>query len=64
MYEDNPSVRVYNNLLQAMYHYHPVREKIAGTIESVAAITPRILYRCHSTLLPSGEHDPICHRQY
>ncbi|HHV93201.1 MAG TPA: insulinase family protein [Firmicutes bacterium] len=49
MYEDNPSVRVYNNLLQAMYHYHPVREKIAGTIESVAAITPRILYRCHST---------------
>ncbi len=49
MYEDNPNAQVYNNLLQAMYHHHPVREKITGSVQSVAGITPEILYQCHST---------------
>ena len=66
MYEDNPNAQVYNNLLQALYHQHPVREKITGTVESVAGITPEILYRCHKTfyhpenmiLFAIGDIDP------
>lgn len=49
MYEDNPEFEVYANLLQALYHENPVREKIAGTEESVRRITPDILYQCHGT---------------
>ena len=43
MYIDNPSWRVYFNLLRALYVHHPVRVDIAGTVESIAQITPEIL---------------------
>lgn len=49
MYEDNPDFQVFSNLLQVLYQENPVREKIAGTVESVSNITPQILYQCHST---------------
>ena len=49
MYIDNPSWRVYFNLLRALYVHHPVRVDIAGTVESIAQITPEILYRCYNT---------------
>lgn len=49
MYEDLPGWRVFFNYLQAMYHKHPVREDAAGTIESIAKITPEYLYRCYHT---------------
>lgn len=47
MYEDDPARRVYTALLQCLYHRHPVRYEIAGTVESVARTTPDILRRCH-----------------
>ena len=49
MYEDLPGWRVFFNYLQAMYHSHPVRDDAAGTIESIAKITPEYLYRCYNT---------------
>ena len=49
MYEDDPEFQVISNLLQGLYRRNPVREKIAGTVESVSSITPDILYQCHGT---------------
>lgn len=49
MYDDDPQWRVMFNLLRAMYHNHPVRVDIAGTVESIAEITPELLYKCYHT---------------
>lgn len=49
MYEDDPSWRGMFNLLRSMYHVHPVKTDIAGTVESIASITPEMLYRCYNT---------------
>lgn len=48
MCEDNPDRRVLFNLLRGMYHIHPVRVDIAGTVESISHITPELLYRCYN----------------
>lgn len=49
MYDDDPQWRVMFNYLRAMYHAHPIRLDIAGTVESIAKITPEYLYRCYNT---------------
>ena len=49
MYDDDPQWRVLFNLLRALYHNHPIKDDIAGTVESIAAITPEHLYRCYNT---------------
>lgn len=49
MYDDDPQWRVMFNLLKALYHHHPVKIDIAGTVESIAEITPEYLYRCYHT---------------
>ncbi len=49
MYEDHPHWRVFFNLLEGLYRQHPVRNDIAGTVESIARITPDLLYRCYNT---------------
>ena len=70
MIEDDPSWKVYINLMQAMYRHHPVRESVAGSVESIACITPETLYACHKAfydpanmaLCVAGDVDPerIC----
>lgn len=45
---DLPKRRCFFNLLSAMYHDHPVKIDIAGTEESIAQITPDLLYRCYN----------------
>ena len=47
MYEDSPEWSVLFNLLNAMYHNHPVKKDIAGSVESIAKITPELLYSCY-----------------
>ncbi|WP_215114741.1 pitrilysin family protein [Exiguobacterium sp. s70] len=47
MYQDNPGWRLYFGLIEAMYVEHPVKIDIAGTIDSISAITADDLYRCH-----------------
>ncbi len=47
MCEDSPSRCVLFNMLQGLYHTHPVRVDIAGTVESIAQITDTLLYDCY-----------------
>lgn len=66
MYDDSPDWRVLFNLLRAMYQKHPVRIDIAGTVESIAQIDDKLLYRCYNTfynlnnmvLAIAGNFDP------
>lgn len=48
MYDDDPNWRVMFNLLGAMFHNHPVKVDIAGTIESIAQINADNLYECYN----------------
>lgn len=47
MYDDNPKWQVFFGLLSAVYHTCPVKIDIAGTVESIAKITPELLYECY-----------------
>lgn len=66
MYEDAPDWRVLQNLLGALYVRNPVREDIAGTVESIGRIDDRTLYRCYGAfynlhnmaLAVAGNFDP------
>ncbi|KKB38914.1 EF-P 5-aminopentanol modification-associated protein YfmH [Bacillus thermotolerans] len=49
MYDDNPDWQAYFGLIQNMYHHHPVKIDIAGTVESIADITKDHLYECYRT---------------
>ncbi len=49
MYDDSPDWRVMFNMLENMYHNHPVKIDIAGTVESIAEITAEKLYQCYNT---------------
>lgn len=49
MYDDSPDWRVMFNMLLAMYKNHPVRIDIAGTVESIAEIDDKLLYKCYNT---------------
>lgn len=48
MYNDNAEWQVFFGTLKAAYVLHPVREDIAGTIESISEITPEFLYKCYN----------------
>lgn len=66
MYQDNPQWKVYFNLLKGLYRKHPVKNDIAGTIDSIYRITKEDLYRCYRTfyhpanmlLFAAGEVEP------
>jgi predicted Zn-dependent peptidase len=47
MSEDDPYYNVYYNLMKLLYRENPIRDSIAGTIESIAEITAETLYDCH-----------------
>ncbi|WP_316568547.1 EF-P 5-aminopentanol modification-associated protein YfmH [Neobacillus sp. YIM B06451] len=49
MYDDNPDWRLYFGLIENMYHAHPVKIDIAGTVESIAKIDKDMLYECYYT---------------
>ena len=49
MTNDNPEWRVFFNMLRCMYHNHPVKIDIAGTVESIAKIDADLLYKCYYT---------------
>lgn len=54
MVEDTPDWRVYTNLLKSLYRSSPARVPIAGTVESIAEITPETLYACHRAFYDCG----------
>lgn len=48
MGDDSPSRKCFKNLLKALYVNNPVRIDVAGTVESIAQITPELLYTCYN----------------
>ena len=48
MYDDSPSWAVLFDILKAMYHTHPVKIDIAGTVDSIAEITDKTLFECYN----------------
>lgn len=48
MYDDSPSWAVLFDMLKAMYHTHPVKIDIAGTVQSIAEITDKTLFECYN----------------
>ena len=66
MYEDNPSWQVYHMLMENLYVHNPVRNSVAGSVESIAEITAETLYHCHNAfytpsnmvLCVAGDVDP------
>lgn len=49
MYQDDPDWRVFFGFLEALYHQHPVKIDIAGTVESIYKINKELLYTCYET---------------
>ena len=49
MTNDEPGWESLFSLLRAMYHNHPVKIDIAGTVESISHITADLLYSCYRT---------------
>ncbi|HPZ51401.1 MAG TPA: pitrilysin family protein, partial [Clostridia bacterium] len=49
MYLDAPDFIVSMELLRLMYHNNPIRNDIAGSVESISKITADILLKCHET---------------
>lgn len=47
MMDDTPGWQLFCGVLEGLYRSHPVRVPIAGSVESIARITPEVLYTCH-----------------
>lgn len=66
MGEDNPGVLLYYSLLNMLFAHHPLKDKVAGTVESISRITDKTLYDCHKAfyapsnmvLCVEGDIDP------
>ena len=46
-YDDAPDWRLMFAMYECLYTAHPVRDDIAGSVKSIAQITPETLYTCH-----------------
>ena len=66
MVEDNPGYVVYNRLMRMLYEHNPIRDQVAGSVESIAQISAETLYNCHKafyspsnmTLCIAADFDP------
>ena len=47
MYRDNPGWQSVFELFRALYHHYGINTDIAGSVESIAAITPQMLYSAY-----------------
>lgn len=61
MTEDDPSFRLYDATMSALFDHHPVRESVAGTVSSISQITAGTLYDCHRAFyVPSNMALAVC----
>ena len=60
MYENSPGTEAYYELMKALYARHPIRDTVAGTVESIAEITPEILYHCHKVFYNPSNMALVC----
>lgn len=49
MYQEQPGYRLMYNTLKGLYHHHPVKVDIAGSVDSIYQITKEDLYVCYET---------------
>lgn len=71
MMDDTPGWQAMVGLYEGLYREHPVRVSIAGSVESIAAITPETLYTCHRAFYSpknmalvvcgTADFEEICH---
>lgn len=54
MYDDNPDWRALFNMLKGLYKNHPIAIDIAGTVQSIAEITPEILHETYRAFYNLG----------
>ena len=54
MNEDAPDSVIFDNLMEALFHQHPIRVPILGTSETIREITPEILHACHRAFYTPG----------
>ena len=47
MVEDDPDYCLYYGLMKSLFLRNPIRDSVAGTVESISRITSGILYDCH-----------------
>jgi len=47
MIEDDPDYCLYYGLMMSLFKHSPIRDSVAGTVESIAEITADTLYGCH-----------------
>ncbi len=47
MYMDEPAWELSNNLYRGLYHEHPIRSEIAGTVESIREINKDKILQCY-----------------
>ncbi len=60
MVEDDPDARAHRALLRALYRDHPIRDEVAGTVASIAAIDRGVLQRCHRAFYRPGRMTLVC----
>ena len=60
MYEDDPMWVGYYQMLECMYGKHPIRNRIAGTAETVAEITEKTLQKAYACYYTTDEMALIC----
>lgn len=66
MYDDMPQWIIQKNMLKALYSEHPIKNDIAGDVESISGITNDMLYLCYNNfynpknmvLVTVGDIDP------
>ena len=47
MYDDHPGLRGYIEAMKSLYHIHPVKEDIAGSVDSIYSLTAQDLIECY-----------------
>lgn len=60
MVDDDPDWQVYDRLMACLYRQSPVRLPVAGTVESIQAVTPQLLYDCHRAFYTPGNMVLVC----
>ena len=49
MYDDEPVWQGYFSMVRGLYRNHPIRRDIAGTVEEIQTLTPKLLKCCYKT---------------
>jgi len=59
MVEDDPDYCLYYGFLKSLFNNNPVRDSVAGTVDSIEKITSETLYDCHMVFY-APSHMALC----